>query len=873
MSNGSTISHTGAAGDAAPAEEFRRRIAENDRWIGSCDLDNGRAIASARTAAYTEAVARWAAEQQALHGYSRPFAVVALGGTGRGELTPCSDVDFALLFDDAIEGNPFLLELQRQLLHSGEFLRRHGFEFPPLPFNLDDVPRLDGKQLNSFLDLSPVHDPHGLAGWFRGRIRETFDPFEHFLHVQGFWRSRWEAAAAEVERLDRFDIKNDGLRVFLAAIWTLAGKDFVHSHEVYRGLDDPRDLAAYDFLLRIRGFIHRRRGGTGASGANGNHPEDVLGFADFVAFGELLGPGAGEQERFEFAASVRARLLSARRRVAQFANGVIGHELRHGRARRAGSPVVYGEAGLRHTASDACRTPEERSRAALGLLLASQRYGLPIDRAELLGTFRNAGDWLVPVPELSALFYERRGSLAASFGFLSRLDGAEDRLFPGYARFEASLDERVLTERRSLRSALEREKMRALETLLAEGQATLAGPSAAAPGEDPLHPMFAAVEAARLDPDDLAAVKLALKTKRLPLTEEDRAIRDDASRPLHERLSTGFSGIPLGEYYARCFAGCDFTPETLDLAQFLVANRRAFKEHAEAALNDLDRVRAFQTLCGTESRLRALFVFACADRAVWESEVEDPARWRNTRELYFKTRRQFRPGPTPVRPLGAAGFTPDDVRILEDFGEDFYDGSYAPHAARLGGHLLRLAEDPEAPPKVGVLREGASTILAVAAHDYRGLAACISGALWRLGIPIRQAHLFSAARHGLALDFFHLARMQAPVSPGQLRAVEEAIRCRRHIGPEDEEALPRGAENVSLSRLREGLHCLQAETSGEVGALIYLLTFVVFRHLGGDVFGLAAHATRTGRARVTVYHGIDAALTTDEARARLRLHL
>lgn len=44
---------------------------------------------------------------------------------------------------------------------------------------------------------------------------------------------------------------------------------------------------------------------------------------DFTAFGELLGPDADASERFAFANEVRARLLSARRRVARFAKSVM----------------------------------------------------------------------------------------------------------------------------------------------------------------------------------------------------------------------------------------------------------------------------------------------------------------------------------------------------------------------------------------------------------------------------------------------------------------------------------------------------------------------------------------------------------------------
>ncbi|MEA3207745.1 MAG: [protein-PII] uridylyltransferase [Chthoniobacter sp.] len=855
---------------AGPLEAFRRLMEANDALIRGPELGNGRAIASARTAIYAGLVAHWAAEEHQASGYDRPFAVVALGGTGRGEVAPFSDLDFAFLFDDVLEGNPLLLELQRQVLHSEDFQRRYGFSYEPLPFNLEDVPRFEGKQLNTFLDLRAVHDPHGLTERFRERIRATFDPFEHFLHVQDFWRDQWGKASGESERLDRFDIKNEGLRVFLAGIWTLAGKGFLHSHEIYRTLDDPRDLEAYEFLLRIRAFVHSRRTRRGRPKATGDHAEDVLGFEDFTSFGELLGPEADERAQFEFANEVRARLLSARRRVARFTNGVIGRELQHGREVSPGSPIVSGLGGLCYTTAPTGDSTREKSRAALSLLLAAQRYGVPIDRSELDGTFRNAGDWLVPVPELSALFYERRGSLAASFEFLSQLDGAENRLFPGHAKFEGSFDDRVLTERTALRGALARQKMRDLEKYLREGQAALAGPASVADPSDPTRSVSIAVETALLDADHLAAVKLALTTKRLPLTPEDLAIREDATRPLHERYSTGFSDIPLDEYYTTCLAGCEFTAETLRAARFLVANRRVFKERAAAGLNDARQVREFVGLCQDESLLRALFVFTCADRAEWESEAEDPARWFNTRELYAKARMQLRPGIDPARSLSRAGYSAHELEILQDFGKDFFSGVYRHHANRFGSHLVRLAQDSSFTcPKASVLREGSSTMLGVAARDYRGLATSISGAFWHHGIALRQAHLFSAVNHGLALDFFHLAPRGRTLGPELARSIEDAIQRQLYIGPDDEAALPRLAEHVTLKEWRPELHCLWAETTGDISSLIYVLTYKVFRYLGGNVFGLTAHTGRTG-AWVSIYHSLPPGRSLEEARAIVR---
>lgn len=851
--------------DLGPLQAFHRLVAENDALIRQPDVGNGRLIASARAAIYTGLVRHWAATQHRAFGYARPFAVAALGGTGRAEMAPRSDNDFAFLFDDALDENPFLLELQRQVLHSDEFEKQHGFACHALPFNLDDVSRLADKQLNAFVDLRAVYDPDGLTNRFRERIRSTFDPFEHFLHVRGFWKGQWEKAASEFERLDRFDIKNDGLRVFLAGIWTLAGKHFIHSHEVYQTLDDPQDLQAYDLLLRIRSFIHLRRSGPGRPSGGGNHPEDVLTFGDFTAFGELLGPEADELSRFEFDHEVRARLLVARRRVARFTKGIIQRELKDGRAVSARNPIIYGVGGLYHAGSSECRSPEEKSRAAFALLLASQRYGVPIDPAELQTTFRNAGEWLCRVPELSALFYEQRGSLADSFAFLSQFDGAEDRLFPGYAKFESSLDDRVMTERKLLRSALERQKMRFLEQYVREGSEMLARAVSQEQTTDFMQGVSVPVEAALLDADHLAAIKLALKTKRLPLTPDDVLLRQDSARHWHERYSTGLSDIPLAVYYEPYHAQCDFTPETVRIAQFLVANRRAFKELARTGINDVIQVREFARLCKTEQRLRALFVFTCVDRTEWGSEKHDPSRWFNSRELYWKTMMRFKPGLNPIRSLETAGYAPDQLAILKDFGEDFFAGVYRRYANRFGAHLVHLAQTPESTePKVSLLRDGLSTILGVATRDYRGLAAAISGALWHENIPLRQAHLFSAMHHGLALDFFHVIPGEKPLGAGVARTVEQAIQRRLYIADGDESNLPRLTGRPLLQEWRPGQYCLRYEMPENVPGLIYALTYKVFRHLRGNIFGLAGQAGQDA-VYVAVYLNLPPDLSFEQA--------
>jgi len=857
-----------------PKDAFRQLIAENDALIRASDLENGEHITAARTAIFTTLIATWAREQQVKHGYDRPFAVAALGGTGRKEVTPRSDLDMAFLVDDdCVEENQFIKELHWQTRHTAEFSDRFGFRFEAQAYGPKDAAGLKEKQLNAFLDLMPVLDPHGLCAVFRQKIQAQHDAFEHFLHVRKFWHEQWANAGAQAEGIDCFDLKNNGLRLFLGGIWTLAGKGFQHSHDIYQTLTDPRDLEAYYFLLRIRSWIHLRRPPGGVPTALGNHPEDVMTFDDFLSFGDFLGPEADERQRFEFANELRSRLLSARRRIAAFARGVIEGELRSGRRITPAHPVALGAGGLYHVESDTCSTNAERSRAALSLLRMAQRYELPIDPAELLTTFAHAGDWLEPVPELGALFAEPRGSLAGSFAFLSQIPGAEERLFPGYARFESSIDERVLTEKTTLRGPLERAKMRALEKLRREGERLR--DEAVEPDEltDVGYAISIPVETVLVSDAHLVAIKLALKTKRLPLTPDDLAAQQDATRPLYDRYSTGFSGIPLDEYYSRCFATAGFADGALEVAHFLVANRRAFKELADDDLMDDLQVSRILEICGGDlSMLRTLFVFTCADRAEWDSPSHDPTRWFNILELYAKARMPEDKRFDPEGSLAKAGYDAEEMTLLADFGQDFFEGRYRHFAIRLGPHLLRLKQGGRgARPRVTPIYVGASLILGVTARDDRGIAASISGALWKQGVELRQAHLFSAMNQGLVLDFFHLSPQPSESAeagrdlPKLCRIVEDAIQQRLHISEADEAALPDVARNFTLGEWRSGLLCLRAETFGEVGALIYVLTCRAFRSLGADIHGLAAHTGRR-HAWVSVYLKLPETLTLDEAR-------
>lgn len=872
-----------------PLEAYRQLIEVNNQQIRAANLDNGSEITAQRTAIHTELATHWVEAQREQFGYERPFALVALGGTGRGEMTPCSDTDFALLFEEDTKDNVFLKTLLDQTVNGTHFTDTYGFTIWPQPYNLEHAPALEGMQLNAFLDMLPVYDPHDFAPTFRERIRATFDPFEHFLHVSRIWQG--EGGIADVgacDRLDRFDIKNEGLRAFLAGVWTLGGPQFRHSSEVYNGLENDRDLDAYYFLLRIRAFIHLRRGTHSEPKVNGAHDEDVLSFEDFESFGEMLGSNAEERERFDFANQVRVRLLSARRRVERFARGIIGGELRHGHKTFPGSSIIHGVGGLRYDSTEINATLSDKSTAALSLVVASQKYGVGIDPAELEEAFGNAGDWLLLVPQLSDLFYESRGSLAQSLEFLSQIDGAMERLFPGYTKFESSFDERVLEERATSRGAWVREKLQAFDACLHIGWKSLADGTARWDPLNPSLPDMLVAEAATLDSDHLAAVKLALLTKRLPMTDEDAVCQADESLELHERFSSGFSGIELKDYFTPYATEAGFTEKTVEITTFLVANRRALKQLSKRGRNDERVVSELVRLCGDLQTLRALFVFTCVDRQVglptldsdpnalptgvhhrkprvWWSHENSPERWFNTRELYIKTLASFSPeiAPDPARTISDAGFGTREREILEDFGYDYFSGLYVRHTNHFASHLLRLVEQKDGDPKADLVRDGDAILLGVAAKDFRGLAASVAGALYQHRVSLRQAHLFSAANYQLALDFFHLGTDQS--LPRDLTAVvRDAVKQQLYIAEADVDSLPTLDGKLRLDGSTKGEYCLRYETTSDSSGVLYAVTLKVFHYLGASIHGLSAFTSR-GSAFVTVHLTLPHGQSLDEA--------
>ena len=147
-----------------------------------------------------------------------------------------------------------------------------------------------------------------------------------------------------------------------------------------------------------------------------------------------------------------------------------------------------------------------------------------------------------------------------------------------------------MIEGKSLRGALANAKIQALEEWVAEGKDLLDKAVSGARLKDLNNEgVSITIEAAQIDPDQLASIKLALKTKRLPHTPEDNAARDDTSLPLHERFSSGFSDIPLENYYLPYEDSCTLPKSLINMATFLVRERPRSNDSRKPDLRTRDK--------------------------------------------------------------------------------------------------------------------------------------------------------------------------------------------------------------------------------------------------------------------------------------------
>lgn len=223
------------------------------------------------------------------------LAVCALGGYGRAELNPTSDLDVCLLYedpaDDSIEAFsnylvPFLWDTGFMVGHTARSLSE-----------AIDIARADSSAFTSLLESRLVAGNSMAFARLKLSIREIQFGGMATEYVRQKIRDRYEGL--EPGLADLFspepDVKRTagGLRDYHTALWALMVNYGVTTLEdaVHQGLVAPEEhlelIDALSFLWRVRNELHFRH----------RRPQDKLTFAEQAHVAKALGYTAGDSPR------------------------------------------------------------------------------------------------------------------------------------------------------------------------------------------------------------------------------------------------------------------------------------------------------------------------------------------------------------------------------------------------------------------------------------------------------------------------------------------------------------------------------------------------------------------------------------------------
>ena len=777
-----------------------------------------------------------------------PYVLVALGGYGRGELNPSSDIDLMVVYDGELP--PFVQRLTQELLyvmwdlglHVGHSLR-----------SLDDcvaMARTDFPSRTSMQETRFIAGDRRLFTKFRKVLRDNVyrHDFEQFLATTLAERDQRYRKYGASPYIGEPNVKESagGLRDVHTAMWLGAAKFGARTLRELtdKGLITPREQALTDaaltFLWRVRNALHLISGHKNDVLGRGLQPRIAcdLGYEDE---GDSLGV-----ERFMRDYYLHARVIHriSRRLIARCQESLSrrGSAERRERQQALADGLVFFDGRL-HLAD---RNPGLLRRDATRIMKVFwhlHRLGcelsLDLERA-VEDSLDLVDDGFRRSPAVRDLFLDVCGNWGRVALTLSEMHelGLLGAYLPEFGALTCLVQYDVYH-----RFSADQHSLLAVENL-----------EAVAPGQSA---------------ESEGAAQVFTEVEKPELLMLGMLLHDIGKAKGHGHVA---KGIPLARELTARIA---LPPDDAAVVEFLVAHHLTMSHMAQRRdIDDPKTVTDLADVCGDAQRLRMLYLLTYADmRAVgpgvltgWQAQI--------LHDLYARTLKQLTaPGPARTNRtqladrLHAAVKDELDARSVKAHVAMVSDRYLAGTGVqRMAEHLRMLRRLEGAPLATELFHHPGlgSSDLVVVTRDVAGLFSLIAGTLAAHGINIISAQIHTRA-DGIAIDTFRVndPTGEAVTSSAHWRrtmealgaviagtgSVDELLERRRQAGRgrREVEAAPKITIDNELS---DSYTVIEVKCPDRVG-LLYLITRTLSR-LGLDIAS-ARIATEIDQAYDTFY--------------------
>jgi len=777
-----------------------------------------------------------------------PLVVMALGGYGRGELHPLSDVDLMVVYDG--EMTPYVQRMMQELLYS---LWDLGLHVGHSLRSLDDcvaMARTDFPSRTSMQEARFLAGERRLFARFQRVLRENVfrRDFGQFLETTlGERDQRWRKFGAS-PYIGEPNVKESagGLRDMHTAMWLAEAKFGARSLRELadKGLITPREQAAADaaltFLWRVRNELHFFSG----------HKNDVLARDLQPRIAKNLGYENDEQslgvERFMRGYYLHARVIHrvSKRLIARCQETLSrrGSAERRQRQQALADGLVFFDGRLHLADGDPAPLRAEPARL-MRVFRHLHRLGCELS----LDLERAVEDSLHLVDDA----FRRSDVVRDPFLDICRAWGRVAQTFS--EMHELGLLGRYLPEFGALTCLVQYDAYHKFSA----DQHSLLGVEhleALAPGQSA---------------ESEGAARVFTEIERPELLMLGMLLHDIGKAKGHGHVA---KGIPL---VRELTARMGLPPADAAVVEFLVAHHLTMSHVAQRRdIHDPKTVADFVAAVGDPQRLRMLYLLTYADMRAVGPGVLTPWQAQILHELYVRTLEELTGGRVE-RPnrrelaerLQAAAKGEVDLQTVRAHLAMMSDRYIETTGVqRMAEHIRMLQDLAESPVATALFHHPdlGSSDLVVVTHDLPGLFALIAGTLAAHGVNIISAQIHTRG-DGIAIDTFQVndptseavtsSALWARVLDGLRavltgeRSVETLLAERRAAGRAA--TRPEGPPKIGLdNRLSDAYTVLEVKSPDRVG-LLYLITRTLAT-LGLDIAS-ARIATEIDQAFDTFY--------------------